>query len=155
MEWACRTKYDFLSYTPLQIPEVKFTMILYMRCLRPKFFMTVAKFSIKYMICSFRLTECNHYLDHHHHPYGNDIGLSRWHRMQMSICCYPLFFCTPPPPRVCMCVHTELVFLYFFHSLSLLFVLFIVSDEYAFSMIAECPEWQRKNEIEWNSIQFT
>lgn len=45
-------------------------------------------FDIKYMICSFQLTECNHYLDHHHHhhPYGyDDIGLSRWHRMQMSI----------------------------------------------------------------------
>lgn len=33
------------------------------------------KFSIKYILCSFGLTECNHYLDHHHHPYGNDIGI--------------------------------------------------------------------------------
>lgn len=99
--------------------------------LAAKVFHDDCKFSIKYMICSFRLTECNHYLDHHHHPYGNDIGLSRWHRMQMSICfSSPSFF---------SCISC-----FFF---SILFVFLIVSDEYAFSsMIAEYSERDSGNE---------
>lgn len=132
-EWmsepACQTYsinvFDFL-YTLFQIPELNIVHAL----LAAKVFHDDCKFSIKYMICSFRLTECNHYLDHHHHPYGNDIGLSRWHRMQMSICFSSSSF-----------------FLVFFFFPSVFFVSLIVSDEYAFSsVIAELPERDSGNE---------
>lgn len=86
--WSARWLYHIFICIASYHQVNMFTMILlYMHALLAgEVFHDACKFSIKYItICSFGLTECNHYLDHHHHPYGNDIGLSRWHRMQMSI----------------------------------------------------------------------